>query len=119
MFEVGTTRRGVHPGTNQARTPRRGVPTSKFRRVRPCFGVAKIALCTLTCLLMRAVIQRVTAANVVVAGAVKGEIGHGLLVLLAVEETDAAADIEWLSGQTSRQRFFHDDQGLLNCWVQD
>jgi D-tyrosyl-tRNA(Tyr) deacylase len=43
---------------------------------------------------MRAVIQRVTAANVVVAGAVKGEIGHGLLVLLAVDETDTAADIE-------------------------
>jgi len=68
---------------------------------------------------MRAVIQRVTAANVVVAGAVKGEIGHGLLVLLAVDETDTAADIEWLSGKIVRMRIFNDDAGLMNRSVQE
>lgn len=68
---------------------------------------------------MRAVIQRVTEARVVIAGAVKGAIQAGLLVLLAVDETDTAADIEWLSGKIVRLRIFNDDQGLMNRSVQD
>src|SRR5580658_1706185 len=68
---------------------------------------------------MRAVIQRVTSASVVIAGAVKAAIGPGLLVLLAVEETDTAADIEWLSGKIVRLRIFNDDQGLMNRSVQE
>jgi D-aminoacyl-tRNA deacylase len=42
---------------------------------------------------MRAVIQRVTASSVAIGGAVKAAIGPGLLVLLAVEETDTVADV--------------------------
>jgi D-aminoacyl-tRNA deacylase len=68
---------------------------------------------------MRAVIQRVTAASVVVAGAVRGEIGHGLLVLLAVDENDTVTDVEWLSGKIVRMRIFNDDAGLMNRSVQD
>ncbi len=68
---------------------------------------------------MRAVIQRVTEARVVIAGAGKGSIQAGLLVLLAVDETDTAADIEWLSGKIVRLRIFNDDQGLMNRSVQD
>src|SRR5580658_693186 len=63
---------------------------------------------------MRAVIQRVTSASVVIAGAVKAAIGPGLLVLLAVEEADTAADIEWLSGKIVRLRIFNDAAGLMN-----
>ncbi len=63
---------------------------------------------------MRAVIQRVTSASVVIAGAVKAAIGPGLLVLLAVEEADTAADIEWLSGKIVRLRIFNDEGGLMN-----
>jgi D-tyrosyl-tRNA(Tyr) deacylase len=63
---------------------------------------------------MRAVIQRVSSASVVIAGAVKAAIGPGLLVLLAVEEADTPADIDWLSGKIVRLRIFNDEEGLMN-----
>jgi D-tyrosyl-tRNA(Tyr) deacylase len=68
---------------------------------------------------MRAVIQRVSRADVVIAGAVKAAIQHGLLVLLAVEESDTADDIEWLSGKIVRLRIFNDERGLMNRSVRD
>jgi len=68
---------------------------------------------------MRAVIQRVSEANVVIDGAVKGSIRLGLLALLAVEEADTAEDIEWLSGKIVRLRIFNDEQGVMNRSVQD
>ena len=51
---------------------------------------------------MRVVIQRVSQASVMIAGAIKATIQHGLLVLLAIEESDTAQDIEWLSGKIVR-----------------
>ena len=68
---------------------------------------------------MRAVLQRVSTASVTISGQIKGQIGRGLLVLLAVEETDTAADIEWLSGKIVRLRIFPDDAGLMNRSVQE
>jgi D-tyrosyl-tRNA(Tyr) deacylase len=68
---------------------------------------------------MRAVIQRVSTAQVVIKGRVKGSIAHGLVVLLAVEDSDTAEDIEWLSGKIVRLRIFNDEQGVMNCSVQD
>jgi len=68
---------------------------------------------------MRTVIQRVSQASVLIAGAIKATIQHGLLVLLAIEESDTAEDIEWLSGKIVRLRIFNDDQGLMNRSVQE
>jgi D-aminoacyl-tRNA deacylase len=68
---------------------------------------------------MRAVIQRVSQAQVTIAGAVKGAIGPGLAVLLAVEPADTAEDLEWLSGKIVRLRIFNDDQGVMNRSVQE
>jgi D-tyrosyl-tRNA(Tyr) deacylase len=68
---------------------------------------------------MRAVVQRVSSANVVIEGNVKGAIGAGLLVLLAVEEADTNEDIEWLSGKIVRLRVFDDEAGVMNRSVQD
>ena len=68
---------------------------------------------------MRAVVQRVTQANVVIGEAVKGAIGAGLVVLLAVEEADTPEDIEWLSGKIVRLRIFDDENGVMNLSVQD
>jgi D-tyrosyl-tRNA(Tyr) deacylase len=68
---------------------------------------------------MRAVIQRVSEASVTIDGQVRGAIGTGLLVLLAVEESDAAEDIQWLSGKIVRLRIFNDAQGLMNLSVKD
>ncbi len=68
---------------------------------------------------MRAVVQRVAAAGVTIGGTVRGAIRGGLLVLLAVEEADAAEDIEWLSGKIVRLRIFDDEHGVMNRSVQE
>jgi D-tyrosyl-tRNA(Tyr) deacylase len=68
---------------------------------------------------MRAVLQRVREASVAIAGQVRGQIGPGLLVLVAVEEADTAEDIEWLSGKIVRLRIFPDDEGLMNRSMQE
>lgn len=68
---------------------------------------------------MRAVIQRVSHASVTIEGAIRGEIGNGLLVLVAVEEADATEDIEWLSGKIVRLRIFDDENGVMNKSVQE
>jgi D-tyrosyl-tRNA(Tyr) deacylase len=68
---------------------------------------------------MRAVIQRVAEAKVSIDDAVKGAVQHGLAVLLAIEETDTAEDIEWLSGKIVRLRVFDDDNGVMNRSVQE
>lgn len=68
---------------------------------------------------MRAVIQRVTRASVVIGGREKASIGNGLLVLVGVEDMDNRDDIEWLSGKIIRLRIFSDEAGLMNRSVQD
>jgi D-tyrosyl-tRNA(Tyr) deacylase len=68
---------------------------------------------------MRAVIQRVSQASVTIAGVVRGAIGPGLLVLVAVENADTDADIEWLSGKITRLRVFDDANGVMNLPVQE
>src|SRR4030095_14865054 len=68
---------------------------------------------------MRAVIQRVSHASVSIGGQIKGAIPTGLLVLLAIEETDTTDDIDWLSGKLVRLRVFNDEQGLMNRSVQE
>ena len=68
---------------------------------------------------MRAVVQRVSQANVVIDGNTNGAIQHGLLVLVALEDTDTAQEIEWLSGKIVRMRIFNDDAGLMNRSVQE
>jgi D-aminoacyl-tRNA deacylase len=68
---------------------------------------------------MRAVIQRVSKAEVVIAQQVVGSIEQGLLVLLAVEDADTAEDIEWLTAKLVRLRIFDDEQGVMNRSVQE
>lgn len=58
---------------------------------------------------MRAVVQRVTSARVLVADRVVGEIGHGLLAFVGVEKGDAASDVLYLSGKIRDLRIFDDD----------
>lgn len=68
---------------------------------------------------MRAVVQRVSCASVTIAGQVKSSIGRGLLVLLAVDDADSDADIEWLSGKVARLRVFDDSDGVMNLSVRE
>jgi D-tyrosyl-tRNA(Tyr) deacylase len=68
---------------------------------------------------MRAVVQRVTQARVEVDGAVTGEIGGGLLVLLGVGKSDTAADAEFLAEKLAGLRIFSDEAGKMNRSVLD
>jgi D-tyrosyl-tRNA(Tyr) deacylase len=64
--------------------------------------------------LMRAVLQRVTRARVLVDGEVVGEIGGGLLVLLGVARTDTLEDARWLAEKVASLRVFADAEGKMN-----
>jgi len=63
---------------------------------------------------MRAVVQRVSHANVVVKDAITGEIGNGFLVLLGIEEQDDEKDLEYMVDKILNLRIFEDDQGKMN-----
>lgn len=63
---------------------------------------------------MRALIQRVSEAQVRVAGAVLGEIGPGLLVLVCAMQDDDAAAADRLARRTARLRIFRDEAGKMN-----
>jgi D-tyrosyl-tRNA(Tyr) deacylase len=63
---------------------------------------------------MRAVVQRVTQAKVEVDGAVAGEIGPGLLVLLGVAKGDTPADADFLAKKIPSLRIFSDAAGKMN-----
>lgn len=67
---------------------------------------------------MKALIQRVSQAKVVVAGETVGAIERGLLVLLGVEAGDTSADIQKLAEKVVRYRVFSDDNGKMNLNVQ-
>jgi D-tyrosyl-tRNA(Tyr) deacylase len=68
---------------------------------------------------MRAVIQRVREASVIISSAEKSSIGLGLLVFLGIEDPDSHSDVAWLAGKISRLRIFGDENGLMNLSVQD
>ncbi len=68
---------------------------------------------------MKAVIQRVSSASVVVDGCVVGEIGPGILVLLGVEKGDDGAKASWLAEKIIGLRIFSDDDGKMNLSLRD
>lgn len=63
---------------------------------------------------MRAVVQRVRSARVLVAGVVVGEISAGLLVLLGVSKTDGEAEARKLAAKVAALRVFEDTEGKMN-----
>ncbi|NWF78680.1 MAG: D-tyrosyl-tRNA(Tyr) deacylase [Chloroflexi bacterium] len=63
---------------------------------------------------MRAVLQRVSAASVEVAGQIVGQIGPGLLILLGVGHSDTADDARFLADKTAGLRIFADGDGKFN-----
>jgi len=63
---------------------------------------------------MRAVLQRVSSARVLVDGSVTGEIGPGLVVLLAVGREDSVATAASVAEKIVNLRIFGDDQGKMN-----
>lgn len=63
---------------------------------------------------MRAVVQRVHEASVVVDDETVSSMGGGLLVYLGVSKSDTSADIEFLAKKVRHLRVFPDDDGALN-----
>ncbi len=68
---------------------------------------------------MRAVVQRVTSAQVTVDGQVVGSIGPGLMVLIGVGDGDTIQDAEYIASKVVGLRIFSDRQGKMNLSVVD
>lgn len=68
---------------------------------------------------MRAVVQRVSKARVLVDGRVTGEVARGLLVLLGVSREDGEPDARLLADKVAALRVFEDAQGKMNLAVGD
>ncbi|MFO1344566.1 D-aminoacyl-tRNA deacylase [Casimicrobium huifangae] len=68
---------------------------------------------------MRVLVQRVSAANVVVNGTTTGAIGNGLLLLVGVTHDDSEAIEDRMADKIVKLRIFSDDAGLMNRSVLD
>ncbi|MEO8529785.1 MAG: D-aminoacyl-tRNA deacylase [Deltaproteobacteria bacterium] len=68
---------------------------------------------------MRALLQRVTEAAVHIDGALVGETGPGLLILVCAMAGDDTAKSDALAAQISKLRIFKDDAGKMNRSVRD
>ncbi len=63
---------------------------------------------------MRAVVQRVTRASVIIDGETVGDIGAGLVVLLGVTHDDTPERAQWLAEKVAGLRIFNDADGKMN-----
>ena len=68
---------------------------------------------------MRALIQRVSEASVTVDGAVIGDIGPGLLILVCAMQGDEEAQADKLAAKIAKLRIFKDEHGRMNRSVKD
>lgn len=68
---------------------------------------------------MRALIQRVSESSVTVEGAVIGEIGPGLMILICAMQGDTEAQADKLAAKIAKLRIFRDDEGRMNRSVLD
>jgi len=68
---------------------------------------------------MRAVVQRVLNARVIINYKIKSEIKSGLLVLVGIEDADSIEDIQWLSNKIVNLRIFDDENKVPNISVRD
>ena len=67
---------------------------------------------------MRVVVQRVRYAQVSVNKKVVGAIDQGLLLFIGVEDADSEEDVHWLSKKLIGLRIFNDEEGKMNCSIQ-
>ena len=68
---------------------------------------------------MKAVIQRVTSANVIVKGETLGAIDRGFLILLGVHENDTETQADLLAKKVANLRVFEDDDEKMNLSMLD
>jgi D-tyrosyl-tRNA(Tyr) deacylase len=70
-------------------------------------------------LFMRAVLQRVSQAEVIVNDVSVAHIGNGILALVAISQQDTEKDLQWMAKKIVELRIFNDSQGKLNLSLQD
>lgn len=68
---------------------------------------------------MRALVQRVTQAQVEVEGRRVGAIDRGMLVFLGIEDADTAEDMTYVVRKLAGLRIFNDDQGVMNADIRE
>jgi D-aminoacyl-tRNA deacylase len=68
---------------------------------------------------MRAIIQRVAHASLVIDGEVYSDIHHGFVVLLGIEDADTDEDILWLTQKIVNMRICDDGEGKMNLSLTD
>jgi D-tyrosyl-tRNA(Tyr) deacylase len=68
---------------------------------------------------MKVVVQRVTHAEVEVAGQKTGYIGNGLMVLAGFVSTDTPDNLSWMAQKLVGLRIFNDDDGVMNRSILD
>lgn len=68
---------------------------------------------------MRSVIQRVKTAEVIVGNSSIGKIGHGLVILVGIENADTLDDAKWLANKVCKLRLFADDSHKMNLDIRD
>ena len=68
---------------------------------------------------MRILIQRVKRASVTIDNAIKSKIDEGMLILIGIEESDTAEDIDWLVKKSVNLRIFDDENGVMNKSILD
>ena len=68
---------------------------------------------------MRAVVQRVSKANVSSNGENLAKIKGGLLILLGIAKTDTKDDVYWLSNKLANLRVFNDSNNMMNISLKD
>lgn len=68
---------------------------------------------------MRAVLQRVSSASVLINGRDNRNINRGLVVLLGITHDDTSEDVEWITGKIIRMRIFGDEEGKMNRSLED
>ena len=68
---------------------------------------------------MKAVVQRVSQACVIIQHKIKSEIKNGLLVFVGIEYADTLGDIQWLSNKIVNLRIFDDENKVPNISVKD
>ena len=68
---------------------------------------------------MRIVIQRVSQATVEIDNKIKSAISQGFVILVGIESSDNAEDIEWLANKVVNLRVFDDEEGVMNKSILD
>jgi D-tyrosyl-tRNA(Tyr) deacylase len=68
---------------------------------------------------MKALLQRVSHAQVTVDGHIVGQIQRGFVILVGITHTDTEAEAEWLAQKIAGIRLFEDNEGKMNLSLND